>query len=404
MVRGGRVIHAISRLMPLARNRGNAKRRHATLSCRKPPGILIVQAGIPHYRVPFFSALYRELLEDGWSLGVAYSWLDDGVDAGHPWMVHVPKHSLPMGAYWQSFGLLANDYDLVIYEHAARALSTWVSLILRRQTGRPVAFWGHGRNMGSSSGLVERAKAATLSLPDWWFAYTEEAAGYLADRGFPADRISIVNNAVDTLGFSQQVAQVDDVRLDTLTQEPPPGRPTKIALYCGRLIRDRKRLDVLFEVAGLVAHEISEFVLLVVGDGVDRPFVEEAAMSNVSIRYLGALYGERKAEAFALADVFVHPGALGLAVLDAFSAGLPVLTTENPCHGPEFAYLKDGVNGFVAPNTRELARLTGALLQDPDQLRALSAGALITAKEYTLERMVSSYATGIRDWWRRQSD
>ncbi len=46
-----------------------------------------------------------------------------------------------------------------------------------------------------------------------------------------------------------------------------------------------------------------------------------------------------------------EPGAVGLAILDAFAAGLPMVTTHCRGHGPEIAYLRQNENGLMTEDT-----------------------------------------------------
>ena len=48
-----------------------------------------------------------------------------------------------------------------------------------------------------------------------------------------------------------------------------------------------------------------------------------------------------------MSKLFLMPGLLGLAVLDAEVMGLPVVTTRYPWHSPEIAYLRDGETGVI---------------------------------------------------------
>ncbi len=49
----------------------------------------------------------------------------------------------------------------------------------------------------------------------------------------------------------------------------------------------------------------------------------------------------------------LHPGAIGLGVLDPFAYGLSLETTDCRNHGPEVAYLNNGKNGLITANELE---------------------------------------------------
>jgi len=87
----------------------------------------------------------------------------------------------------------------------------------------------------------------------------------------------------------------------------------------------------------------------------------------------GAVYGSKKAEALMSGDLFCFPSGteqLPLAVLDAMSAGLPVITTlvgaaTDAIDGPE--------HGWVVPIGDEaaLAEAIREALSDPSRLRSI---------------------------------
>jgi glycosyltransferase involved in cell wall biosynthesis len=92
----------------------------------------------------------------------------------------------------------------------------------------------------------------------------------------------------------------------------------------------------------------------------------------------------------------LNPGMVGLSVLDAFAAQLPLLTTQLGKHSPEIAYLQHGVNGLMLEN--DLGSYVQAcvdLLRNPAQCEALSAGCAASAQEYTLAHMAERFCAGI---------
>ncbi|MBU2223758.1 MAG: glycosyltransferase, partial [Gammaproteobacteria bacterium] len=111
--------------------------------------------------------------------------------------------------------------------------------------------------------------------------------------------------------------------------------------------------------------------------------------------YRGPCFGDDKAAAYAVADVVLHPGLLGLAVLDAFAAELPVITTHFAGHSPELAYLQSGFNGLLVTETA-LSQVMLDLSQSPEQLQALALGAAQSASRYSLPAMVSAFTAGVR--------
>jgi glycosyltransferase involved in cell wall biosynthesis len=100
-----------------------------------------------------------------------------------------------------------------------------------------------------------------------------------------------------------------------------------------------------------------------------------------------------------MAQVFLNPGLVGLTILEAFAAGLPVVTADFRNHSPEIEYLVPGVNGVITAADRESYASAVVNLLDDDALRAsLREGALATARSHSIEAMVENFHRGILDW------
>jgi len=85
--------------------------------------------------------------------------------------------------------------------------------------------------------------------------------------------------------------------------------------------------------------------LFVVGPGLTAQQTEQLA-SHPTIKIFGAIYDAViMNELYKLCDLFIMPGAIGLAINQAFYHGKPVVI-ENVLHSPEVCYLKEGQNGY----------------------------------------------------------
>ena len=84
--------------------------------------------------------------------------------------------------------------------------------------------------------------------------------------------------------------------------------------------------------------------------------------------------------------------------MDAFAAGLPVLTIAGDSHGPEFDYIRSGENALVlaqGSDARALADSLTALMQDQALLRTLSQGAASWGSYLSVESMAARFADGV---------
>ncbi|MEW8246124.1 MAG: glycosyltransferase family 4 protein, partial [Candidatus Thiodiazotropha endolucinida] len=289
------------------------------------------------------------------------------------------------------------ESDLIVIMQENRLLSNYVLLLRRILFKTPVAYWGHGANFQSIAprGLREKWKRFLLTKVDWWFAYTEATVAILLDAGFPRDKITCLNNAIDTSEFKGQISSVTETELLELKKNYNLPVDARIGLFCGSLYPEKK-LELLISAADLVHRDIPEFRLIVIGDGPSGDYLRQEFQSRPWAISVGIKRGREKAALFKLSNVMLNPGLVGLHVLDAFSAGLPMITTNNALHSPEIVYLKENVTGrLTEDNPYDYADAVSGLLKNQDLYLRMSQAALRAADEYTLQNMVNNFAQGV---------
>lgn len=366
--------------------------------------VTIVQRILPHYRSPFAQRLNEQLAMRGIELALVYGQELPGtvprtVPLRMPWAREIENRYLTFGAtelVWQPCLSELRDSDLVIVEQSNRLLINYC-LQIRRAFSRPLlGFWGHGRNMQSRSpqGLRERFKSSLARHVDWWFAYTELSRDTVLRSGFPQERITVINNAVDDEELRRSMQALCGI--EPLQMARSLGcAGGNVALFCGGLNRE-KRLDFVLSAAERVRALVPDFELLVVGDGPERSRIEAASRSQPWIHYVGARMGEARARYFRAARLLLMPGAVGLAVVDSFIGRCPMFTTDLPYHGPEIAYLRSGYNGcMTADDVESYAQTVARHLEQPAVLDALKSGCDESARKYSLSSMVANFAGGV---------
>ncbi len=367
--------------------------------------IVILQRRLTHYRVPFFEALRALLYAQGIDLVLVHGQPSAAEltkqDQGHlPWALQVRNRYFRVAGVdlvWQPLPRAAAHADLLVITQENRILSNYPHLLKRHMGGPKVAFWGHGANFQSSApaGWRERWKRFWLLQVDGWFAYTERTVEHLLRAGFPRAHITCLNNAVDTQDFKREVAAVTDADLAALRTAHGIPTEAQVGLFCGSLYPD-KRIDLLLSAARILHVQLPRFVLAVMGDGPDGPWLRAQAEKMPWVKILGPLRGQAKAAWFRLADVLLNPGLVGLLVLDGFAAGLPMITTATALHSPEIAYLRHGENGIIAGDSPQAyADAVLSLLFDPKERQRLGANALAASSEYSVENMAKKFAQGV---------
>ncbi len=356
---------------------------------------------VKHYRLPFYDLLYQVLREDGIELCVVYGQPNSLHDARKDNVSPPPLYGRPVKSYWIADRLTYQaawhelaGADLVITPAENKMLVNPLLLALRASGAKRVAFWGKGdikpaRLTRPDAWLRQKVAGAV----DWWFAYTQETAQNLRRNGVGCG-ITAVENAIDTNELRRACEGITPACIREARQTMGVGSgPTGI--YCGNLSRN-KHLDFLFASAHLIHQQIPGFTLIVMGNGPLRKQVEFSATHERFIRFVGPRIGQEKALFLRMADLFLLPGSVGLAILDSFAAGLPLITTALPTHGPEISYLEHGINGLLVQHSEvEYALAVVSLLRDPQRLQRMRSAARMSAEKHTLEEMVWNFRQGI---------
>lgn len=174
----------------------------------------------------------------------------------------------------------------------------------------------------------------------------------------------------------------------------PPDRPT--ILFAAKLLPHKRPLDCV-EAADRCGRPIN---LIVVGDGILRPALDDAASDRPWMRTVGFANQQEIAKWYGIADIFVLPSDLepwGLAVNEAMAAGaIPVVSEAVGC-GPDL--VRDV--GWVYPtgNVKALARCMVEAMDSlgdntmrrriKERSDAFNLEATCAGYETTIERVIS---------------
>lgn len=318
-----------------------------------------------------------------------------------PWAETIRNRHLGGGSrqlIWQPCLRSLRSSDLVVVEQASKLIANYALLAWRSFGGPKVAWWGHGINLDreQASRAGEAVKRRLAARADWWFCYTEGTARIVADLGVSRNRITVVQNAVDTSTIRSARARLtsDDIiatRRELGIGDGPVGTWLS-SVY------DRKRPEFMVEAADRIRGDLTDFELVVIGDGPRRTVFDQAAKTRPWLHVVGARNGLDAVPPAATASVLVNPGLVGLTILDSFALGLPMLTCDLPYHSPEIEYLEHDVNGLMLAKDAtptDFAEACVRLLTNEKELARLSKAARQASFRYTLEEMVERFARGV---------
>jgi L-malate glycosyltransferase len=366
--------------------------------------VLIIEPSMNEYRLPFYRALFAKLQRRQIDLQVAYSeaLCENGhsvtiTDASDAYFKKVPIASFFKGRLvWQSAGSLIRAADLVVVDHANRFLMNHLLLSASRLGLKRVAFWGHGKSPHSGS-FASWYKRATIDWVDWWFAYTFGTQQYLLGAGVHPEQITVVNNSIDVEELRAQVAAISPAEIQAAQEQLgiPPSAP--VGVFCGSFY-DLKEVPFLLKAATLLRARVPEFHLILIGNGQQFNGNDNGnAVGHPScIHFVGQRFGREKALYLRLADIVLIPGVVGLAILDAFAAGLPLVTRESQLHGPEMEYLQQGINGLLTPAAlSDYVAAVSDILLSPGRLAEMKCAAQRSSRQYSIDDMATRFCEGV---------
>jgi|SRR5579872_756371 len=182
-----------------------------------------------------------------------------------------------------------------------------------------------------------------------------------------------------------------------------PPRPTafperaRIILTVGRWdpAERYKGADTLISALPRVLHTVPDAALVLVGEGEDRPRLEQLGRDSGVTDHIYFLSGLSQQELFACyahCDVFALPSraeGFGLVFLEAMANSKPVI---GGAHGGTPDVIKDGVSGLLVTHgdVEMLSNALLSLLADPARAREMGErGRQRVQKDYTFERFQS---------------
>jgi glycosyltransferase involved in cell wall biosynthesis len=375
---------------------------------RRRKKVTIIQRILPHYRKPFFEQLRAKLGNKRIDLNLVYGCASEGealkkdtVDIS--WAHKIRNRSFRFGdrtLYWQPCLHLLEGADLVIVEQASKLILNHVLLLAQLAGLTRLCFWGHGKNFQAESpnSIGEMFKRHMCRHVHWWFAYNDLSAAIVGSLGYPAKRITSVQNAIDTHELIAAKSQVKQEALESLRRKLTiKGQNT--CIFVGGMYKE-KNLNFLLDACMHIRLKVPDFEMLFIGHGQDAHIIASAAARFDWLHHLGPVFGTERVPYFMLSKLFLMPGLVGLGIVDSFALGTPLVTTNVAYHSPEIAYLQNGVNGITVANTNDpsvYANEVANLLLDDSALKKLVVGCKDSNSAYSLEEMVNRFAAGIEN-------
>jgi sugar transferase (PEP-CTERM/EpsH1 system associated) len=228
-----------------------------------------------------------------------------------------------------------------------------------------------------------------------YIALSRQLSLYLQQKiGVASSRVTEIANGVDTERFAPRPGR-DDYRRKLV---PGIAHDTVLIGCVGRLEPVKDPLNLVRAVASLCERDgalRARVLAVIVGDGSLKAEIEQLA-ARLGIAANVLLTGARDdvPDILAALDLFASPSlAEGFSntILEAMASGLPVVATDV---GENARLVVEGQTGKLVPagDPESLGAAIAEYCRSPDVMRAHGAEARrVVERDYTLDRMVSSY-------------
>ena len=321
--------------------------------------------------------------------------------AGHDWTDNVHYHRCtypPQNDFVDDVNNMCRSFVDHVFEvedligrfdviHAHDWLTANAMIWIKQGRGHPCLFTIHSTEYARCGNAFPMGRSERIR-------YQERAGTHWADRVIavsqatgdeiiwmyevPSEKTSVIYNGVSPQRFDQPT----DLGADKRRYHIGPLDPT--ILFCGRLTW-QKGPDILVEAvpAILRRHPFARFAFVGEGDMRDalESRVRQLGVAH-AVRFLGYRQGEELVRLYQFADVVCLPSRnepFGIVVLEAWSAGKPVIASQN---GGPAEYVHHEVNGLkVYPTPDSVVWGVGHMFSDFNRARRMGRNGRKTVQE-----------------------
>ncbi len=337
-----------------------------------------------HYRQSIYKHFRKVFAEMGYNLIVVYDTKNNTIDHDKDFFIGVKYSFKNCVAQLKKY-----NPSIIIQFIWLKYKFLFPFMIYCKTKGIKTILWSHGINMQKRDKDVKkqlyflRQRLASAQI-----IYTPNEVKYVVT---PHKKMFIANNALNYADFPKIEKTKEQLKAELGFE----GK--KVILCVGRLSTHHRKVDLLFEGFKLIKDE--NIHLAVVGTGVTEE-QQQKLNDHPRCKFFGPVFDPVKInEIYKMADLFVMPGGVGLAINHAFHHSLPILI-ENVNHSPEAYFLKPGENGYIfnKADAQDMADKAMDILEDAEKYKQFSENAKNTTThgEASFEKMINGFVQAIK--------
>lgn len=180
-----------------------------------------------------------------------------------------------------------------------------------------------------------------------------------------------------------------------------PRKPLRPVFLSNRNFEKHYNVGCILRAFEMIQKKVPEAELLIAGSGSEEKSLKNLAeeLELINIRFLGKVSPEEMPAVYAEADIYLNSSIVDnmpLSIIEAFAAGLPVVSTAV---GGIPYIVADGKTGLLVPvnDCRQLAEKALQLLQDESLAERLVENALTECEKYRAEVILDEWVGFYRE-------
>jgi glycosyltransferase involved in cell wall biosynthesis len=172
----------------------------------------------------------------------------------------------------------------------------------------------------------------------------------MISEGFDSKKIFVIYNSLQPDIQFEILKKISHQEVHIMKQQIFKNRNAFTVIFIGRLVNGKGVIEILKASKKLIEKGLPINCILI-GDGSEKESLEAYCIENELIEnvfFAGSLYNEQEiAKYFALSDLMISPGNVGLNCMHSLTYGVPVMTHDNfTFQNPEVEAITENETGI----------------------------------------------------------
>ncbi|WP_430936989.1 glycosyltransferase [Saccharicrinis sp. 156] len=252
------------------------------------------------------------------------------------------------GIVWR---IISSKHQVFILDGAISHVPVWFFLILCKFFRKKALLWSHGFK-GIDHGLKLRIRLLFFKyLASGNILYGHTQRNVMIDLGFRPETLTVIYNSLRPDLQQNELKKINGEDIYQSKSKYFVNPDSFTLIFIGRLVK-RKKVNEVIQLCVDLKRKGLDVNCIIIGTGEEQESLKTEVLNNNlmdQIHFAGAVYKEEDiAHYFAMSDLMVSPGNVGLNCIHSLGYGVPVMTHDNfAFQNPEVEAIEDGKTGVL---------------------------------------------------------